>query len=172
MDVKADGAVESTAAWSPAGWTEHRLTPIVSRHSVPSCGWRIDGPSTSLVVSGDTASPGLDSDRPGPDLLVHEATYLEEHADRAEGHLHSTAAGAARTALHLGSRGLALTHFSARLADVSPSVAEATAVLDGALPCVALNDGDRLTVQPDGTVHHLSRQDVGWDVRLLVESRR
>lgn len=172
MDVTADGTAESTAVWSPAGWTEHRLTPVVSRHSVPSCGWRIDGPSTALVVSGDTASPGLDSDLPGPDVLVHEATYLEEHADRAEGHLHSTAAGAARTALHLDARGLALTHFSARLADVAPSVAEAAAVLDGGVPCVALNDGDRLTVQPDGTVHHLSREDVGWDARLLVEGRR
>ena len=96
----------------------------------------------------------------------------EEHADRAEGHLHSTAAVAARTALHLDARGLALTHFSARLADVGPSVAEAAAVLGGSVPCVALNDGDRLTVQPDGTVHHLSREDVGWDARLLVEGRR
>ena len=48
----------STAVWSPEGWTEHRLSPIVSRHSVPSCGWRIDGALSSLVVSGDTASPG------------------------------------------------------------------------------------------------------------------
>ena len=114
----------------------------------------------------------MDSDLPGPDVLVHEATYLEEHADRAEGHLHSTAAGAARTALHLEARGLALTHFSARLADVGPSLAEAAAVLDGGVPCVALNDGDRLTVQPDGTVHHLSREDVGWESHLLVEGRR
>ena len=172
MDVTPDGTVESTAVWSPEGWVEHRLTPIVSRHSVPSCGWRIDGPSTALVVSGDTASPGLDSDLPGPDVLVHEATYLEEHADRAEGHLHSTAAGAARTALHLGARGLALTHFSARLAEVGPSLGEAAAVLDGGVPCVALNDGDRLTVQPDGTVHHLSRGDIGWDAQVLVEGRR
>ncbi|MGB1462427.1 MAG: MBL fold metallo-hydrolase [Candidatus Poseidoniaceae archaeon] len=172
VDVTPDGVIPSTAVWSPEGWTEHRLSPVVSRHSVPSCGWRIDGALSSLVVSGDTASPGLDSEQPGPDLLVHEATYLEEHADRAEAHLHSTAAGAARTALHLGARGLALTHFSARLSDVTPSLSEANAVLEAAVPCVALNDGDRLTVQTDGTVHHLSREEVGWEARLLVEGRR
>ena len=171
MDVTADGTVESTAAWSPAGWAEHRLTPVVSRHSVPSCGWRIDGPSTALVVSGDTASPGLDSDLPGPDVLVHEATYLEEHADRAEGHLHSTAAGAARTALHLDARGLALT---------TSAPAWPTWVLRWPRPllcsgrCSMRGPERRRPVDrpADGTVHHLSREDVGWDARLLVEGRR
>jgi ribonuclease Z len=104
--------------------------------------------------------------------LVHEATYLEEHADRADAHLHSTAAGAARTAHLLSARSLALTHFSARLSEAGPSLAEAQTVLDGALPCVALRDGDRLTVHPDGKVHHLIREDVGWQSRLLVEGRR
>lgn len=123
-------------------------------------------------MSGDTASPGLLGASPGPDVLVHEATYLEEHADRADTHLHSTAAGAARTAVHLGARGLALTHFSARLSDAAPSLAEAEAVLEGAMPCVTLEDGDRITVHPDGTVHHLRREDVGWQPLLLVEGRR
>jgi len=172
VEITDDGIVDVPSAWHPPGWSAHRLSPVPSRHSVPSCGWRMDGPSSALLVSGDTASPGLVDDAPSVDLLVHEATYLEEHADRAEGYLHSTAAGAARTALHLGVRSLALTHFSARLSDVGPSLAESMAVLDGQVPCVTLNDGDRLTVQSDGTVHHLKREDVGWDSRLLVEGRR
>ena len=172
LTITAEAMTESSAAWTPEGWSNHVLTPLVSHHSVPSCGWRIDGPTTSMVVSGDTASPGLLGTAPGPDVLVHEATYLEEHADRADAHLHSTAAGAARTAQHLGARSLALTHFSARLSEAGPSLAEARTVLDGALPCVALGNGDRLTVHPDGTVHHLTREDVGWQPRLLVEGRR
>ncbi len=172
LTITAEAMTESSAAWTPDGWSNHVLTPLVSRHSVPSCGWRIDGPSSSMVVSGDTASPGLLGTTPGPDILVHEATYLEEHANRADAHLHSTAAGAARTAQHLGARSLALTHFSARLSEAGPSLAEARTVLEGALPCVAMGDGDRLTVHPDGTVHHLTREDVGWQPRLLVEGRR
>ena len=172
LTITAEAMTESSAAWTPEGWSNHVLTPLVSRHSVPSCGWRIDGPSSSMVVSGDTASPGLLGTTPGPDILVHEATYLEEHANRADAHLHSTAAGAARTAQHLGARSLALTHFSARLSEAGPSLAEARTVLEGALPCVAMGDGDRLTVHSDGTVHHLTREDVGWQPRLLVEGRR
>lgn len=172
VDITTEGIIECSAGWRPEGWKQHSLQPVLSLHSVPSCGWRIDGPSTALVISGDTASPGLEGESTVPDVLVHEATYLEEHADRAANHLHSTAAGAARTAMRLGARSLALTHFSARLSDVSPSLSEAKAVLGDHAPCVALSDGDRMTVHPDGTVHHLKREDVGWDPRMLVEGRR
>lgn len=61
----------------------------------------------------------------GADLLVHEATYLDEMADEAEERGHSTAAGAARVALEAGARHLLITHFSPRYDDASPLLAEA-----------------------------------------------
>lgn len=50
----------------------------------------------------------------GADLLVIEATYLEQHAGLAEQNLHLTAAQAARVAKEAGARTLLLTHFSER----------------------------------------------------------
>ena len=90
MDVTADG-VESTAVWSPAGMDRAPADPVVSAIPFRHAGGALTG-LDDLVVSGDTAPPaGQRFAR--ADVLVHEATYLEEHADRAEGHLHSTAAG-------------------------------------------------------------------------------
>ena len=51
-------------------------------------------PGLSIIISGDTAEQAIDSNC---DLLIHEATFLQSHADIANEHLHSTAAGAART---------------------------------------------------------------------------
>lgn len=61
-------------------------------------------------------------------LLICEATYLEELADKAEGHSHLTAKQAAEIAKKSKAKKLILTHFSQRYADVSPLVAEAKAV--------------------------------------------
>lgn len=62
------------------------------------------------------------------DLLVHEATYLEELAEQADERGHSTARGAARVAREAGAKRLLLTHFSPRYPDPSPLVAEARSV--------------------------------------------
>ena len=64
----------------------------------------------------------------GADLLMHEATFTDAHADRAAEVGHSTARQAAEVARDAGARRLLLTHFSARYADPAPLVAEAREV--------------------------------------------
>jgi len=129
-------------------------------------------PSLSLVVSGDTSAPGLIVEGPAPDLMVHEATFLNNEHEKAEAHLHSTSSGAARTAVQSNARVLALTHFSARVTDLSEVLEEAQALLPEDVPCVALVDGDRLRIDAHGAVEHHRRRDGGWTVTRLAESRR
>jgi ribonuclease Z len=91
-------------------------------------------PGRRLVLTGDTTpSPVVIQAAHGADLLVHEASFLAEEAERARETMHSTAAEAAEVARLAQVRLLALTHVSPRyfgpeLADEARAVFPETVV--------------------------------------------
>ncbi len=72
-------------------------------------------PGRTVVIAGDSApSPTVVAAARGADLLVHEATFLEDERERAHETAHSTAHEAAGLAREAGVAMLALTHLSSR----------------------------------------------------------
>jgi ribonuclease Z len=84
-------------------------------------------PGRVVVYTGDTRPTGAVIEAAAAaDLLIHDATFAEDHADRAVSTAHSTAAEAASVAERAGATRLALTHVSSRYAgDASPLVRDA-----------------------------------------------
>ena len=129
--------------------------------SLKAIDFRTDSvPGKSVIISGDTAEQAIDSNC---DLLIHEATFLQAHVDIANEHLHSTAAGAARTAIECDAKHLALTHYSGRLDSHDDSLSEAREIHSSV---VALSDGDRLVLNDDLSLTHLIKSEEGWSQQV------
>jgi len=127
--------------------------------------------AVSVLISGDTmASPEAWDDSVSPTLLIHEATYLGEQQNKAEEHMHSTAAGAVASAQAVGATFLALTHYSNRIKNSKASEDEAKTAADG-VAVVALNDNDRLVVDDDGDLTHLKWASEGWALANIPPNR-
>src|SRR5947209_5782959 len=105
-------------------------------------------PGRRLVITGDTRPCAMTTEMSrNADLLVHEATFGDDEAERAVETGHSTAREAAIVARDAEVRRLALTHFSARYSHAASELErEARQVFANV---VAARDGTELDVPYD-----------------------
>jgi ribonuclease Z len=82
-------------------------------HTVPNLGYDLRSDGLSVFYTGDTREPSGPSELK-VDILIHEATFSDEHTEQARELGHSTGSEAARAALRFGARKLFLNHVSDR----------------------------------------------------------
>jgi ribonuclease Z len=87
-----------------------------------------------IVYSGDTRpTESIKKLSEGADLLIHEATFLDELRDRAIEDGHTTVLEAAELAKEAGVKKLALTHISSRYPDKEVLLNEAKSVFQNTI---------------------------------------
>lgn len=100
-------------------------------------------PGRKVVLTGDTRPcPSVIAAAAGADLLVHDATFTEQEAERARTTMHSTAGEAALVAREAGVKLLALTHLSFRCT-ARETQAEARPIFE---KLIVPNDSDRWVI--------------------------
>jgi ribonuclease Z len=104
-------------------------------------------PGRTVAYTGDTRPTAATVEAAdGADLLVHDATFASDNADRAARTAHSTATQAAEVANRAGADRLALVHVSSRYAgDVSSVEREAAEAFEGERAFVP-DDGEAVDV--------------------------
>lgn len=105
-------------------------------------------PGRRLVYTGDTRPTNATAETAqNADLLIHDATFAEDHAARAGPTGHSTATEAAEIADRAAAKRLALTHISTRYGEyVEPLVQEAEEVVDDAIEVFIPDDGQEIDI--------------------------
>ena len=103
-------------------------------------------PGRTFAYTADTRPrEGTVEAAEGADLLVHDATFADDMADRARDTAHSTGREAGSIAERAGAKRLALVHISSRYAaDASPILRDAREAFGG--ECLLPDDGDRIDV--------------------------
>ena len=104
-------------------------------------------PGRTVAYTGDTRPTETTVEAAdGADLLVHDATFASDNADRAARTAHATAVQAAEVANDAGAARLALVHLSSRYAgDATPIASEAAQVFEGECAFVP-DDGEAVDV--------------------------
>lgn len=101
-------------------------------------------PPRSYAYCSDTKfDPSIAAFIKGVNLLFHESTFLEDHADRAARTFHSTARQAASMARLAGAQKLLLGHFSARYQQLGAFLDEASTEFNN---CELATDGLKLEI--------------------------
>ena len=125
--------------------------------------------SRSLLVSGDTTRhvPSFSRLNGQIDVLIHESTFDDSLEEKAASYGHSTARDAANIATTMDAKMLCLTHFSSRFQDVSHLEEEDRTVHPDSY---VLEDGDRISIDTDGTILLDRKQAEGWQLIREVQN--
>jgi len=150
-----------------------RIETVPTIHDTTSFGWvlteKVSGEQRGkrrIVISGDTRpTQAVFSAAKGADLLVHEATYLDKHANRAYTHKHSTVTEAANLAIKARVGALALTHIAHQYSKLN-ALKEAEKIFPLVLVPSPL---DRIYIEP--LPDSAKRETFGWGHVRMVGNR-